>query len=143
MGAQAEHKRWLRDKREQAYLAFLAARNGWVDVSVRKGDVQREAKREHQAQWVKFVDLESWNRLQVNAWAEVVRTAPEVDFYGTKAARDAVRAWTNDLWEIYMMSTRPAGNSSSTMREVEQIETERHRDPFLELIRRELGIADL
>lgn len=137
MAQHAEARRWKRDRRESAYKAPLAARSRVADGFVEKGDAMQQAGRECAAP---SFDFEHWGRVLEPRLTSLYEAIAEIDIYGSTAARDRVRAW--DGLNSFMMSTRPGGVLGAGIRSAVRHDDESFRDPFVELIRTELGITD-
>jgi hypothetical protein len=135
-----EQQRWNREQRKQAYLAFLEARNRFVGA---------EARAEQRA-WSDTgleeepVDLSAERAAQEAALEALFGMAlPEVELFGSSEAAAAARGWAHYLSRrkyadevVEQGLLAPAEGSGLAFEE----ESQQHRGPFLELIRRELGV---
>ncbi len=145
LARQAEQARWTRERREDAYLALLAARNRFVDAQIAKGDAMQKWKRRHErgdeTAGTNF-DPTTYNATTIAAYVEVEKHLADVELYGSVQARTAARAWVEAL-KHYWLLTRPGGYFGALVRKfADEDEGRDHRDPFIELVRRELGITD-
>jgi hypothetical protein len=138
-GREAEQERWRRDRREQAYLGFLTARNRYVRLMVEQGDAMQEAARNDA--WGAF-DFDPWLKRLAPIWVEIEEALATVELFGSSEAREQVRDWLPILRTNYGMATRPGGAFGAGVRAVEQDEIKDQRDRFMDLVRSELRIGD-
>jgi hypothetical protein len=117
----------------------LAARNRLVRAYVDKGDAMQEAVRLGSPA---DFDYQHWQTVTDPLWFPLDEAVANVELFGSGAARDAIRAWAEEVRTSYRMATRPGGAFGAGMREVETEDNQRHRDPFIKLIRQELGVSD-
>jgi hypothetical protein len=87
-------------------------------------------------------DWRRWNDVINPLWAELDEAKAQVQIYGSAAARTAVEAWLADLPTTYGVATRPGGAFGDGIRATVAQEDTHERDPFIALLRRELGITD-
>jgi hypothetical protein len=134
----AEQDRWRRDRRERAYLGFLTVRNRYVQLMIEQGDAMQAAVRDGGAD---SFDFHPWLAKLAPVRTEIEEAAATMELFGSHEARGEVRAWLPILWTNYGMATRPGGAFGAGVRAVEQDEIKDQRDPFVELVRNELGIT--
>ncbi len=141
LAAQTEQRVWMRERRENAYVAFLTARNRYVDAYIAKGDAMQEwSRRAEQYLRADPFDFQPDRQRTSEALAELEREFANVELFGSVAAREAARAWMPQLRSDYAVATRPGGAFGAGLRELQAQEVKSRRDPFIALIRNELGI---
>lgn len=153
-----EQNTWIREHRKAAYGAFLAARNRYAktyDEAERAGSRTRDAyfaeeeareargdppNPERKAQLRR--DRED-QQAQVRAAREVLNSAlADIELFGSIEAREAARNWIDevDSRHEYMVQFPEEFSDLQWVRELDEKEAQQHRDPFLQLIRKELGV---
>jgi hypothetical protein len=146
LAQQGERDRWRRDRREAAYLRVLSVRGQLARAHVDKGDAMQQwtRAREHSddPERIPEFDWRQWNDIITPLWAELDEAKAQVQIYGSTAARTAVEEWLTELPSTYGVATRPGGAFGAGIRETIADEEARQRDPFIALLRRELGITD-
>lgn len=140
LARQAERERWRRERREDAYRAFLTARNRYVEAQIAKGDAMQRWARDRQEAKPAF-DWQKHDAPVEDAWAELERQLANVELFGSREARTMVRGWMPALSD-FRVGTRPGGAFGSAIRQYRDDEVQQHRDPFIELVRRELDVTD-
>jgi hypothetical protein len=162
--SQTEHRAWTRDQRKQAYATFLDARDRYVDSWIRWDEAWRSASEprmklydlEHGQDQPKVEDLDlarqDAHRARQEEAAERAKYADresafrkalvEVELFGSKPVRDAARAWAKDIDDRYEWLFRIGDYDPKDIYDTQESELRQHRDPFIELIRVELGVGD-
>jgi len=135
----AEHNQWKRDHRESAYVDFLTQRNRYVGEMNEKAKAMQEAVGAGTA--AEF-DFAPWDAVFAARLAELNEAMAIIELFGSRAASAAAGAWLDELPTIYLMATRAGGSFGGNMAAVVEDEVKRYRDPFVDLVRAELGIAD-
>jgi hypothetical protein len=141
LAQQDEQRRWNREQRKQAYLAFLEARNRLVAA---RGRAQRRLIDEDPRRLPEQPDDIRADQAAQEAALEALFGAalPEVELFGSSQAAAAAERWAHflslrkyseDLVEQGLLPDEPGGHGYLD-------ERQNHRGPFLELIRRELGV---
>lgn len=136
-----EQRAWVRSRRENAYVALLTSRNKWVSLYVAKGHAMQEAAGQGNAQASQF-PFDHWNALSQPVSDQLEQDIANVELFGSAAARSAAQTWVPALHDQYQIGTRPGGSFGAGIELVEQAERDEFRDPFLALVRGELGIED-
>jgi hypothetical protein len=131
-----ESRRWNRERRERSYVTFLEARNRLIQTMERAFD-RLEAESDP--------DLSAEVQAQFAALDEVSAALANVELFGSRQAVAAARRWAEDL-RVWGEQRPPTAadfpDVSAQWKEAFRTEETEHRDPFLELTRRDLGIDD-
>jgi hypothetical protein len=142
VAAATEQRVWMRQRRETAYMALLTVRDEWVDLHVEKGAAMQEwmRLRDHaQPPPDKPFDFAPFTARLTELQPRLERAVHQVELFGSEAARGAARAWQVGLGD-YRIATRPGGVFGAGVGEIVRLETATHREPFIALVRGELGI---
>lgn len=156
---QSEQRRWNRERRERAYIGFLDARNHYVEtyMEVVKAEEKSPLRKELSAALDVLepggtLDPDLKDRLkreQEAGWSRVsaartrLQTAfADVELFGSKAAHEAARSWMAEIEEGHEHLDQAGEYRPDEVRAVHEYELRTHRDPFRDLIRRELGVDD-
>ncbi len=117
---QDEQRRWNRERRDRAYVTLLNRRNHMVEL--KNG-------------WVATDDHES---AEFDAWESLKEALAEVELAGTPTAVELARRWVHLL-----CGPGPTVEQDGTVLDnpLQEEEVE-FRDPFVALIRKELGVDD-
>jgi hypothetical protein len=137
--ASATQQAWIRERREAAYLALLTARKRYVEAQVETGDAMVAATLAGTGPEFDFAAR--YARLD-EVWKDVDAASAKVELFGSAAAAEALGAWLTVLRMDYGMATRPGGMFGAAVREVQKREVADNLEPFIRLLRKELGVAD-
>jgi hypothetical protein len=140
--AATEQRVWMRERREAAYMSLLTIRDEWVTLHEEKGAAMQE--------WVRLrqhaqpppeapFDFAPFTARLSELLPRLEHAVHQVELFGSEAARKAARAWQADLGD-YRIATRPGGAFGAGVGEIVRLETAKHREPFVALVRAELGI---
>jgi hypothetical protein len=141
----AEQLKWARERREDAYRGFIAARNRYVETQVAQGTAMQFWTLSHPTSKERDAEPFDWDRYihdVADALLDVERNAANVELFGSKAANAAVQEWLPNLRTNYGMATRPGGAFGAGIHTVREDEIRKYRDPFIALVRRELAVPD-
>jgi hypothetical protein len=129
-----EQRRWNRERRETAYLGLLEARNRVVRLMETEFEQLADGRQPN---------LAELDNARHSAVRDVSHTVPVVELFGSEQAAAAARKWADDLW---VWGEQPA----VTLERFKTIqkqwsgafgdELREHYDPFIRLIRAELGV---
>ena len=141
----AEQLKWTRERREDAYHGFIAARNRYVEAQVAQGIAMQFWGFSHPTLKERELEPFDWDKYVhagADALLDVERNAANVELFGSKAANEAVQAWLPFLRTDYGMATRPGGAFGAGVNTVREEEIKQFRDPFISLVRKELAVPD-
>jgi hypothetical protein len=138
--AQSEQRVWVRQRREAAYLSLLTARDQWVAMHVEKGSAMQEWVRAHpKPPYEPQFDFAAYQAKRLSLEPQLEIAVNNVELFGSENARKAAQLWQRDLGD-YLIATRPGGAFGAGVGEIVRLETAKHREPFVALVRGELGI---
>jgi hypothetical protein len=141
LAQKGEADRWRRDRREAAYVELLSVRGQLARIYIQKGDAMQRYTRNRTDDSPSF-DFEYWEDQAEPLWTNLDDARARVQIYGSAAARTAVEAWIPGLYTDYGVATRPGGAFGAGIRQTVAEEEARGRDPFITLIKSELGVTD-
>ncbi len=140
-----EQLKWTRQRREDTYRGFIAARNRYVEAQILQGTAMQGWLHAHPTPQERDAEPFDWDKYLPEvreALLDVERNAANVELFGSKAANELVQAWLPFLRTDYGMATRPGGAFGAAVYTVREDEVKKHRDPFISLVREELAVPD-
>ena len=135
LARQEEHRRWKRERRENTYVALLDARDRYVQAQMEFGLAREDGQR-----YKREVDIGAASRTAFESRKELEKVLAQVELVGTTAAGQFARTWVEALTVRYAAAYEEGLFYTDDTREIAQHDTEKHREPFVKLIRQELEI---
>lgn len=163
----AEHHAWTRDRRNEAYVEFLDARDNYVEswIAVERltdrvrslrgwleenathplgpGDEELEESIEVNRQEFRQAEqqLDTETAKFGSARPSFQKALVKVELFASQPVRGATRAWARDIEERYDWIFRTGEYWGDDVAQTREAELHKHREPFLQLIRDELYIC--
>jgi hypothetical protein len=135
LARQDEQRRWNRERRYAAYAAFLEARDRYVEAQMAFGSARET--------WERFDrkrDIRAEQQRAEDSWEELQKALPQVELVGTPDARHFARSWVEKLRARYAEAYATGEFYTQGTREIARDDTEKRREAFVALIRRELEV---
>ncbi len=137
LARQDEQRRWNRERREKAYIALLDRRNQLVEIQRQwdEGDPDKLGR--------SLTDIHEHVRDDLDAQQSLGEALAVVELVGTTAAVELSRRWVQALCASrHAGQSRPVKGETTSVENSLRTEPVTFRDPFVALIRTELGVDD-